>query len=134
VSFVRNVVNGSASALHITLALAFAGALAACSKSDSAPVSQTPVAAASSVPAPSKLGLCAGCHGKTGISILPNYPNLAGQKPLYLAKSLRAYQTGERKNPEMKVAVGHLTPSEIEALSEYYAAQSPIPLGSGGAQ
>jgi cytochrome c553 len=57
---------------------------------------------------------------------LPNYPNLAGQKPLYLAKSLRAYQTGERNSPEMKVAVGHLTPSEIQALSEYYAAQSPI--------
>lgn len=70
---------------------------------------------------PAKIGLCAGCHGQDGRSVLPTYPNLAGQKPLYLAKALKAYQSGERNSAEMKVVVGHLTDAEIEELSLYYS-------------
>ena len=70
---------------------------------------------------PVKLGLCAGCHGETGKAVLPDYPNLAGQNQIYLANSLRAYKTGERKNSAMRAMVGTLTDAEIEALASYYA-------------
>ena len=73
---------------------------------------------------PTKLGLCAGCHGETGKAVLPDYPNLNGQNQRYLANSLRAYQTGERKNSAMRAMVGTLTDAEIEELASYYASQS----------
>jgi len=70
---------------------------------------------------PPKLGLCAGCHGDTGKAVLPEYPNLTGQNQRYLANSLRAYQSGERKNSAMRAMVGTLTDAEIEELASYYA-------------
>lgn len=86
--------------------------------------SQSPdVSALSSNPTPSKLGLCAGCHGADGRALLPNYPHLAGQNRLYLEKSLRAYRDGERQSAEMRAAVGHLTNEEIAELANYYSAK-----------
>jgi DmsE family decaheme c-type cytochrome len=41
-------------------------------------------------------GLCAGCHGERGISIVPAWPSLAGQDSLYLANAIRAYKHGAR--------------------------------------
>ena len=70
---------------------------------------------------PPKLGLCAGCHGENGKAILADYPNLTGQNQRYLASSLRAYKTGDRKNSAMRAMVGTLTDAEIEALANYYA-------------
>ncbi len=70
---------------------------------------------------PVKLGLCAGCHGETGKAVLADYPNLNGQNQRYLANSLRAYKTGERKNSAMRAMVGTLTDAEIEELASYYA-------------
>ena len=77
--------------------------------------------AKSNVTRPVKLGLCAGCHGETGKAVLADYPNLNGQNQRYLANSLRAYQTGERKNSAMRAMVGTLTDAEIEELASHYA-------------
>jgi cytochrome c553 len=76
---------------------------------------------------PAKLGLCAACHGKLGRATLPSYPNLAGQNQSYLASALRAYQSGERQNAQMRSMVGSLSESDIEALSQYYSALTPVP-------
>ena len=70
---------------------------------------------------PAKIGLCSGCHGQNGRSILPSYPHLAGQQPQYLVKALKAYRSGERKSNEMAMVSGHLTDLEIEELARYYA-------------
>jgi cytochrome c553 len=72
---------------------------------------------------PSKLGLCAGCHGTDGKAVLPIYPNLRGQNQPYLEKSLRAYKSGERQSAEMRAMMGTLTDAEIVALAAYYSAQ-----------
>jgi DmsE family decaheme c-type cytochrome len=40
--------------------------------------------------------VCAGCHGERGVSIVPAWPNLAGQDALYLANAIRAYKSGLR--------------------------------------
>ncbi len=45
---------------------------------------------------------CSSCHGPTGgESIMPIYPNLAGQNAAYTVKQLKAFQTGARKDPTM---------------------------------
>lgn len=68
-----------------------------------------------------KSALCAGCHGSDGISVMPLVPNLAGQKPAYLANAIRAYKDGSRKNAMMASVAAGLSDKDIEDLAAYYA-------------
>jgi cytochrome c553 len=68
---------------------------------------------------------CVACHGNDGIGILPEYPNLAGQHEDYLANSLRAYKTGQRKNAIMAGMAAALTEQDIRELAKYYSSQRP---------
>ena len=70
--------------------------------------------------------VCAACHGADGNSIAPDFPRLAGQHPDYLAKALRDYQSGRRKNAIMAGFAASLTPADIDNLSAYFAAQPPV--------
>lgn len=67
---------------------------------------------------------CTGCHGATGVSNIPLYPNLAGQKAAYLVKAIKAYKSGERPDPTMKAMVASLSDADIENLAAYYSAQT----------
>lgn len=73
--------------------------------------------------------VCAACHGEDGNSTMPDYPKLAGQHRDYLAKSLRDYKSGNRKNPIMAGMVGALTKEDIENLALYYGSR-PTTLSS----
>ena len=64
---------------------------------------------------------CTGCHGPKGISFAPDVPNLAGQKEAYLAKAIKYYKTGERKNPMMAGMVGGLSDEDIANLAAYFS-------------
>mgnify|MGYP003565637896 CR=1 FL=1 len=64
---------------------------------------------------------CVACHGNRGISLLPVYPNLAGQKPDYLAKALKDYQSGARGDATMQAMVANLSETDIANLAAYYA-------------
>ncbi len=64
---------------------------------------------------------CQVCHGMDGIAKLPDAPNLAGQNKTYLVRSLTAYKTGERKNPQMSVVAATLSDDDIANLSAYFA-------------
>lgn len=64
---------------------------------------------------------CAGCHGLNGHSNNPGYPNLAGQKEAYLAKSIKAYRDGQRKDPMMKPMVSGLSDADIADLAAFYS-------------
>ena len=64
---------------------------------------------------------CQVCHGLDGIAKLPDAPNLAGQKEIYLVRSLTAYKTGERQNPQMSIVAPTLSDDDIANLSAYYA-------------
>lgn len=68
-----------------------------------------------------KTATCAACHGPNGIAIAPEYPNLAGQNEKYLATAIKAYKTGDRKNPIMQPMVAPLTDVDVENLAAYYA-------------
>ena len=64
---------------------------------------------------------CTACHGQEGISMVPIYPNLAGQKEEYLVTSIKAYKNGERNNAIMKPMVAALSDEDIANLAAYYA-------------
>ena len=68
-----------------------------------------------------KSALCAACHGPEGISMNPLWPNLAGQKEAYLVKQIKAFKSGERKDPSMAPMVATLTDADIENIAAYYA-------------
>ncbi|MEH8019879.1 cytochrome c [Rheinheimera metallidurans] len=73
-----------------------------------------------------KAGVCAACHGSNGISIIPDYPNLAGQKVKYLESAIKAYRDGERKNAIMSPMATGLTEADVANLAAYFAS---LPVG-----
>ena len=70
--------------------------------------------------------VCQACHGLDGNSQTPDYPKLGGQQPDYLAKALRDYKSGLRKNPIMAGFAGSLSAKDIENVAAYYASQPPV--------
>ena len=70
--------------------------------------------------------VCSACHGADGNSPVPDFPKLAGQHPDYLAKALRDYKSGRRKNAIMAGMVATLTPADIDNLAANFAAQPPV--------
>jgi cytochrome c553 len=70
--------------------------------------------------------VCQACHGLDGNSPAPDNPKLGGQRQDYLAKALRDYKSGARKNPIMAGFAGTLSANDIDNLAAYYAAQPPV--------
>lgn len=68
-----------------------------------------------------KAATCAACHGANGISAIPTYPNLAGQKPAYIVQQLKAFKSGERNNAIMKPMATMLTEADMVNVAAYYA-------------
>jgi cytochrome c553 len=75
--------------------------------------------------APKAAQTCIACHGNDGIGILPEYPNLAGQHQDYIQTALKAYRSGQRKNPVMGGMAANLTDADIRELAHYYSSQRP---------
>jgi cytochrome c553 len=69
----------------------------------------------------SKAASCAGCHGPQGISIIPGYPHLAGQKAGYLVASLKSFRSGDRANPIMGPMAQPLSDQDIDDLAAFYS-------------
>ncbi len=65
---------------------------------------------------------CAACHGATGISVAPTYPNLAGQKSAYTVKQLKDFQSGARKDATMN-AMAALVAGKEQAIADFLATQ-----------
>ncbi len=80
-----------------------------------------------------KSALCQGCHGETGMSIMPNIPNLAGQWGAYIMRQLRDFWVGSRSDPimtDMAATISSMT--DALDISAYFASQpqmfyDPIP-------
>ena len=66
---------------------------------------------------------CAACHGVSGLSVSPAFPNLAGQYPDYLQAALMHYKNGKRKNAIMQGQVANLSPRDMLDLAAYFSAQ-----------
>jgi cytochrome c553 len=65
--------------------------------------------------------VCNTCHGPSGISTMPNTPNLAGQPEPYIADQLKAYRNGKRFHEIMTLMAKPLTDQEIADLAAWYA-------------
>jgi cytochrome c553 len=70
--------------------------------------------------------ICAACHAADGNSPTQDFPKLGGQYGDYLAKALRDYKSGDRKNPIMAGFAQALSRQEIENLAAYYASQPAV--------
>jgi cytochrome c553 len=77
------------------------------------------------------VNLCSTCHGPRGISVSPEFPILAAQKPEYLEAQIAAFQTRSRAEKDahdfMWGIAGQLEPEMVKGLAAYYAAQPPAP-------
>ena len=71
-----------------------------------------------------KSAVCAACHGGTGISPTPVWPNLAGQKEQYLIAQLKAFKDGTRQNAQMSPMTTGLSDEDMANLAAYYASLS----------
>ena len=67
--------------------------------------------------------VCQACHGIDGNSASADFPKLGGQYPDYLAKALRDYKSGQRKNPIMAGFAKPLSTQDIDNLAAFYASQ-----------
>ena len=67
--------------------------------------------------------VCQACHGLDGNSQSPDYPRLGGQHADYLAKALRDYKSGARKNPIMGGQVSGLSAQDMADLAAYFSNQ-----------
>ena len=65
--------------------------------------------------------VCASCHGADGNSPAPNFPKIGGQYRTYLAKALKDYKSGHRKDPIMAGMAASLSAADIENLAFYYS-------------
>lgn len=116
--------------LVVTSLIVAAIALAATTVRDApaAPVVVPPDASA--LDAPTLVSnACSKCHGTTGLSISPIFPNLAGQQASYIDAQLRLFRERGRSDPHARafmwgIARG-LSDDQIAALAKYFASQPP---------
>jgi cytochrome c553 len=83
----------------------------------------TPAMAGDAAAGKAKSAMCASCHGPTGVSMSPLWPNLAGQKEQYLIKQIKAFRDGTRQDPMMAPMVAALSDEDIENLAAYFSSQ-----------
>jgi cytochrome c553 len=73
------------------------------------------------------LQVCSNCHGATGNSKSPNFPNLAGQQEAYVIAQLSGFKAHSRQDPagfEYMWGLSHnLTDKQIQQLGAHFAAQ-----------
>ncbi|MEO8802316.1 MAG: c-type cytochrome [Rudaea sp.] len=71
--------------------------------------------------------VCSNCHGATGNSTSPNFPNLAGQQQAYLVAQLSGFKAHSRGDPAgfeyMWGLSRSLTDKQIQELATHFAAQ-----------
>lgn len=83
------------------------------------------------------MGVCAGCHGVDGNSVVPINPTLAGQHAEYITKQLMDFKVegdspAKRDNPVMASMVAALSAEDMKNLGAYYAQQKIKPAISDG--
>ena len=71
------------------------------------------------------LQVCSNCHGATGNSKSPNFPNLAAQQEAYIAAQLHLFKGHSREDPpgfEYMWGLSHnLTDKQIQELAAHFA-------------
>jgi len=71
-----------------------------------------------------KSAVCGACHGPTGNSPNPEWPNLAGQHHEYIAEQLALLKSGARVAPVMNPMAAMLSPQDMADLAAYFEKQT----------
>jgi len=74
-----------------------------------------------------KAAVCTACHGPNGVSPVPNFPNIAGQKADYLYWQLVEFQRKVKPDSPMTAIVASLGDADLRDLAAHFAAQAPAP-------
>jgi cytochrome c553 len=73
---------------------------------------------------PTATQTCVSCHGADGAKTVgPDYPILAAQYPDYIVQSLKAYKSGQRKNPIMAGIMAGVDEKDFAAIAEFFGEQ-----------
>ncbi len=75
-----------------------------------------------------KAATCGACHGPTGNSPNPEWPNLAGQHHEYIAEQLALLKSGARVAPVMNPMAAMLSPQDMADLAAYFEKQTLVGL------
>jgi cytochrome c553 len=74
-----------------------------------------------------KSAVCHGCHGENGMSVAPNFPNLAGQFSGYIKKQVRDFQAGKRNDDTMSAMAATVTEAQdLEDIAAYFMSQKQM--------
>jgi cytochrome c553 len=87
-----------------------------------------PASAGDAAAGAQKSAVCMACHGATGNSVNPQWPNLAGQHESYIAEQLANFKQGMRTDPLMSPMAAPLSETDMQDLGAHYAAQTPAGL------
>lgn len=87
-------------------------------------VSMGAVAEGDAATGQAKAVICAACHGADGNSIMPQWPNLAGQHPAYILRQFKLIKAGARPVPEMIGIVAAINEQDIDAIAAWYSSQA----------
>ncbi len=66
---------------------------------------------------------CITCHGRDGRGRSPGFPNICGQKSIYVMQQLTLFRDKKRQSEVMNNTTENLTNDDIRAIAEYYEAQ-----------
>jgi cytochrome c553 len=69
-----------------------------------------------------KAAQCTVCHGKDGIAVNPDAPNLAGEAAGYIERQLKAFKSGARQHEIMSIVAQALSDEDIADLAAWYSA------------
>jgi cytochrome c553 len=84
----------------------------------------TSLAAGTKEAGQAKAATCAACHGMSGTSLSPEWPNLAGQNEAYIVKQLSAFHSGERQNVLMSPMAATLSEQDMQDLAAWFSSQA----------
>jgi cytochrome c553 len=72
--------------------------------------------------------VCGECHGLDGVSPMPRFPKLAGQRAAYLEKQVQDFLSGARSNDggQMQTVVTEIPAEDIPRIVAYFA-ELPLP-------
>lgn len=73
-----------------------------------------------------KAAVCFGCHGASGVAVIPTFPNLAGQPAEYLYWRLVAFKRAGLADSPMAPLVAGLDDAAMRDLAAYFSSQ-PAP-------
>ena len=87
-----------------------------------------PAGAGDAAAGAAKSAVCGACHGATGNSTNPEWPNLAGQHESYIAAQLALFKQGVRDNILMMPNTSALSDQDMLDLGAHFEQQTPAGL------